>query len=84
MVPVTDLPVQSMFLGAVAERAEVDPQKLAAAGLLKGGGERPVVLLGNGDIKQPLTIKVHRASKSAVQKVEAAGGKVELPVAKKA
>lgn len=58
--------------------SEVDPAKLAAAGLLKGGGELPVVLLGRGDISQPLTVKVHRASKSAIQKVEAAGGKVVL------
>ncbi len=58
--------------------AEVDPQALAEAGLLKGGGELPVVLLGRGDINQPLTVKVHRASKTAVSKVEAAGGKVVI------
>jgi large subunit ribosomal protein L15 len=51
---------------------------LAEAGLLRGGNERPIALLGRGDIKQALTIKVHRASKSAVAKVEAAGGKVEI------
>jgi len=37
-----------------------------------------VVLLGRGRVKQALTLKVHRASKSAVAKVEAAGGKVEI------
>ncbi len=45
---------------------------------MRGGDGRPVALLGRGDIKQALTIKVHRASKSAVAKVEAAGGKVEI------
>ena len=65
-------------LGDFAAGTEVDPQVLAEAGLLRGGNERPVVLLGRGKIKQPLTIKVHRASKSAVAKVEAAGGKVEI------
>src|SRR6266516_1256014 len=52
------------------EFAEVNPQVLAEAGLLRGGNERPIALLGRGEIKQALTIKVHRASKSAVAKVE--------------
>jgi large subunit ribosomal protein L15 len=65
-------------LGEFDPNSEVTPEILAAAGLLKGGGELPVALLGRGKIRQPLTIKVHRASKNAVAKVEAAGGKVEL------
>ena len=65
-------------LGAFESGSEVDPQRLAEAGLLKGGGERPVSLLGRGDLQKPLTIKVHRASKAAVAKVEAAGGKVVI------
>ena len=65
-------------LGDFAAGTEVTPEVLAEAGLLRGGNERPIALLGRGDIKQALTIKVHRASKSAVAKVEAAGGKVEI------
>jgi large subunit ribosomal protein L15 len=65
-------------LGDFAAGAEVNPQVLAEAGLLRGGNQRPIALLGRGEIKQALTIKVHRASKSAVAKVEAAGGKVEI------
>ncbi len=65
-------------LGDFAAGAEVNPQVLAEAGLLRGGDDRPVALLGRGNVKQALTIKVHRASKSAVAKVEAAGGKVEI------
>ena len=65
-------------LGDFAAGTEVNPQVLAEAGLLRGGNERPIALLGRGEIKQALTIKVHRASKSAVAKVEAAGGKVEI------
>ena len=64
-------------LGDFAAGTEVNPQVLAEAGLVRGD-ERPVALLGRGKIKQALTIKVHRASKSAVAKVEAAGGKVEI------
>lgn len=65
-------------LGAFAANTEITPETLAAAGLLRGGGDLPVALLGRGKISQPLTIKVHRASKNAVAKVEAVGGKVEL------
>ena len=65
-------------LAAFEAGAEVDPAALAAAGLVRKGAELPVVLLGRGKIAKPLTIKVHRASKSAVAKVEAAGGKVVI------
>jgi large subunit ribosomal protein L15 len=65
-------------LGVFEAGSEVDPQRLAEAGLLKGGGELPVALLGRGEVSQALTLKVHRASKSAVAKIEAAGGTVEL------
>jgi large subunit ribosomal protein L15 len=57
--------------------AEVTPATLAQAGLVRDE-TLPVVLLGQGELQQPLTIKVHRASKTAVAKVEAAGGKVEI------
>ncbi len=36
-----------------------------------------VVVLGGGDIEKALTVKAHRFSQSAIQKIEAAGGKVE-------
>jgi len=65
-------------LGEFEANTEVTPAMLASAGLLKGKGDLPVVLLGRGDIKHALTVKVHRASESAVAKVEAAGGKVEI------
>ena len=56
---------------------EVNPASLAAAGIIRDE-TRPVVLLGEGEVTQALAIKVHRASKSAVAKIEAAGGKVEI------
>lgn len=57
--------------------AEVTPAALVAAGLVRDE-TLPIVLLGQGDLQKPLTVKVHRASKAAVAKVEAAGGKVEI------
>jgi large subunit ribosomal protein L15 len=57
--------------------SEVGPLEFVSSGLLKKI-EHGVKLLANGEITQPLTIRVHKASASAIQKVEAAGGKVEL------
>ncbi len=57
--------------------AEVTPETLAAVGLVSEP-KRPVVILGRGEIDVPLKVKVHRISKSARAKIEAAGGSVEL------
>ena len=38
----------------------------------------PFKVLGNGDIDRPMTVKAHSFSKSAVEKIEKAGGKVEV------
>ena len=37
-----------------------------------------VKILGNGTLEKSLTVKVSRFSKSAIEKIEAAGGKVEV------
>jgi large subunit ribosomal protein L15 len=52
---------------------DVDPEVLAAVGLLKKS-DAPVVVLGDGDFSVALNIKAHRFSASAVEKIEAAGG----------
>jgi large subunit ribosomal protein L15 len=57
--------------------SEVNPESLLKAGLLRYP-ESPVVLLARGELKAALKIRVHRASKAAVGKVEKAGGSVEL------
>lgn len=68
-------------LDQLAERfeanAEVTPETLSAVGLVSEP-QHPVVLLGRGEIHIPLKVKVHRISKSARAKIEAAGGSVEL------
>lgn len=56
---------------------EVNPTLLAHAGMIRDEAQ-PVVLLGRGEVKQALTVKVHRASEAARAKIEAAGGKVEI------
>jgi len=56
---------------------EVTPETLEQAGLLKDE-TNPVVLLGQGDVEVDLKVKVHRISRGARSKVEAAGGSVEI------
>jgi len=66
--------------------AEVTPESLVEKGILKNT-KIDVKLLGSGEISKKLTIRVHAISASAREKVEQAGGTVELlrePKVKKA
>ncbi|MFN2125888.1 MAG: 50S ribosomal protein L15 [Candidatus Promineifilaceae bacterium] len=56
---------------------EVTPAVLAELGLLKKATD-PVVILGDGEINIALTVKAHRFSKTAREKIEAAGGSAEI------
>jgi large subunit ribosomal protein L15 len=56
--------------------AEVTPEALLGAGLIPNMKLR-VKLLGNGDLSKPVTVRVHKWSQGAQQKVEAAGGTLE-------
>ncbi len=60
-------------------KSVITPEELAKEGMLHRPGN-PIVVLGNGEIKNPVTLKVHRITKSAKAKIEAAGGIVELIV----
>lgn len=60
----------------IANGAEVTPELLNELGLIRDP-QRPVVILGNGEIEKKLTIKAHRVTESAVAKITAAGGSVE-------
>ena len=57
--------------------AEVTPESLHNARLLRDT-RNPVVVLGRGEISTALKVRVHRVSKGAQEKIEAAGGSVEL------
>jgi large subunit ribosomal protein L15 len=56
--------------------SEVTPEALRAHGLTHKG--RPVKVLGRGELDRALTVKVHAVSGSARQKIEQAGGTVEI------
>ncbi len=59
--------------------SEISPEVLAKAALLHKT-KNPIVLLGRGEISVPLKIRLHRVSKSARAKIEAAGGSIEILV----
>jgi large subunit ribosomal protein L15 len=63
-------------LSGFAAGAEVSPETLAAAGIIKRADEA-VAILGRGSLDRPLTVKAHRFSASARAQIEAAGGVVE-------
>jgi len=64
-------------LGAFSPKTEVTPESLAEARLVRDP-RKPIVILGRGDLKAALTVKVHRVSTGARAKIEAAGGSVEI------
>ena len=55
---------------------EVDIVKLMTVGLVKTG-QKPVKILGEGEIDHPLTVKAEKFSATARSKIEAVGGKIE-------
>lgn len=57
--------------------SEVDIEALKNAGLVRKMRDG-VKLLGDGEISQPLLIQVNKASKTAREKIEAAGGQVKI------
>lgn len=59
----------------------IDHDALKAAGVARGGKDG-VRLLAKGELTAKLNFKVAGASKGAIEAVEKAGGKVELPEAK--
>jgi large subunit ribosomal protein L15 len=57
--------------------AEVTPDSLREAGLAKRRAV-PVKVLGRGELTKGLTVHAHGFSKAAREKIEAAGGTVQL------
>jgi large subunit ribosomal protein L15 len=64
-------------LTGLKANAEVTPDSLAKAGMLSDP-RNPVVLLGRGELSVPLKVRLHRISRGAKAKIEAAGGTVEI------
>lgn len=56
---------------------EVTPELLIENGVVKNV-KHGVKILGNGNLEKSLTVKAHKFSASAVEAIEAAGGKTEV------
>jgi large subunit ribosomal protein L15 len=56
---------------------EIGVEELKAAGVVRKR-EKLVKILGNGEIGRAVTVRAHAFSKSAKEKIEAAGGSVEV------
>ena len=64
-------------LNRFEDGATVDPVALIEAGILKNVRDG-IRILGNGTLERKLTVIANGFTKSAVKKIEAAGGKVEV------
>jgi large subunit ribosomal protein L15 len=64
-------------LNRFEDGATITPETLMEAGLAKQVKDG-IKVLGNGELKVALTVKADKFSATAVEKIEAAGGKVEV------
>jgi len=71
------VPVNLRDLDRFEAGAEVTPESLVEKRLIKNT-KTDVKILGQGDISKKLTVRVHAISATAREKIEAAGGTVEL------
>ena len=65
-------------LRGFAAGSVVDPDGLAAAGLIKQAARKRVKILGDGEVPHALTVRVHAISTSARAKIEGQGGRIEV------
>ncbi|MGI6733737.1 MAG: 50S ribosomal protein L15 [Anaerovoracaceae bacterium] len=64
-------------LNAFEDGTEVTPELLVEAGLAKKIVDG-VKVLGEGTLEKKITVKAHKFSKSAIEKIESAGGKAQV------
>lgn len=62
-------------LSGLSSEGDVTPQVLMGAGLIKSA-EKLIKVLGRGELDRGLVVEAHRFSRSAREKIEAAGGSV--------
>jgi large subunit ribosomal protein L15 len=70
-------PVNLSRLAVFGAGEEVSPDTLLEKGIIKKLDER-VKILGMGELTQPLAIKAHGFSATALAKIQAAGGTAEV------
>jgi large subunit ribosomal protein L15 len=72
----TEITLTSLENGFEANES-VTPEVMHARGVI-AKGKRDVVVLGTGELTKALTVSAHRFTKSAREKIEAAGGTVNV------
>lgn len=66
-------------LNKFADNTVVTPELLFSEGIVKKGKAKDgIKVLGDGELTAKLTVKAQKFSKTAAEKIEAAGGKVEV------
>ena len=75
-LPVNYAPVNISDLEGVSGDT-IGPDELRAAGLVRKKAKL-VKILGNGEVGRAVTVRAHAFSRSAREKIEAAGGSVEV------
>ena len=74
-------PINISRLARFPAGSEVTVETLASAGIIRDA-KKPIKVLGDGELKAALTVRAHKFSATARQKIEAAGGKAEEVAAK--
>ncbi len=64
-------------LNNLALEGPITPEVLYEVGVTRGL-EYPVKILGDGELTRPITVRAHKFSEAARNKIEAAGGTVEV------
>ncbi|NQT07381.1 MAG: 50S ribosomal protein L15 [Candidatus Omnitrophica bacterium] len=64
-------------LSKIKNKELITPEDLSANGLIRKSDE-PIKVLGGGEVKKALTVKAHAFSKSAIEKIKSAGGRIEI------
>ena len=59
------------------EASGIDPRALRASGVIRGT-DRPVKILGRGEVGRAVDVRAHAFSASAREKIEAAGGTAKV------
>ena len=69
--------VKLEMLSEFTRDSEVTPESLQNMGFLRNL-KHPVKILGGGEISVPLTVSAHKFTRSARNKIEAAGGRAQV------
>jgi large subunit ribosomal protein L15 len=65
-------------LNAFENGEEVTPKALVKKGIIKKVAKDGVKILGRGELEKSLTVRAHKFTKSAIEKIEKASGKALL------